>query len=86
MRLCPQCTASPLPFVMIALIAAVIGFMTWLTLGLSDWGDGPRLAATVGACVAVAATLFHYVISCMRRHCRHHHDAAHRMTASPPRP
>ncbi len=71
MKLCPKCTSSLLPFVMIAVIAGVIGFVTWLTLGLSDWGHWQRLGAAGAVTVAVAATLRHYVISCMRRHCRH---------------
>ncbi|WP_295541604.1 hypothetical protein [uncultured Thiohalocapsa sp.] len=71
MKLCPKCTASPLPFVMIVVIAGVIGFMTWLILGLSDWSTWPRLGIAAAGTAAVAATLWHYVISCMRRHCRH---------------
>jgi hypothetical protein len=81
MKLCPQCTASPLPFVMIAVIAGVIGFITWLILGLSDWAPVPRLAAAAGACGVVALALWQYVVSCMRRHCRHqghvHHMTPH---------
>jgi hypothetical protein len=82
MKLCPQCNASPLPYVMITLIAGVIGFLTWLTLGLSDWGEGPRAAAAAGACLAVGATLWHYVVSCMRRHCRHRDHDDPRVSAS----
>ncbi|MCG6941720.1 MAG: hypothetical protein LJE69_10775 [Thiohalocapsa sp.] len=81
MKLCPECNSSPLPFIMIGVIACVIGFITWLTLGLSDWEAGPRLAAGVGAGAAVGLTLWHYVISCMRRHCRHR-EHLHRMTPS----
>jgi peptidoglycan/LPS O-acetylase OafA/YrhL len=77
MKLCPQCNASALPFVMIALISGVTGFLTWLTLGLSDWGDAPRIAAALAACIAVAVTLWHYVVSCMRRHCRHGDHGEH---------
>jgi hypothetical protein len=78
MKLCPDCNASPLPFVMIAVIVGVIGFMTWLMLGLSDWEGGPRLAATAGVSAAVGLALWHYVMSCLRRHCRHQRDA-HRL-------
>lgn len=81
MKLCPKCTTSPLPFMMIAVIAGVIGFLTWLTLGLSDWGAWPRLGLAAASVGAVAATLWHYVISCMRRHCRHR-DGFGGMTAS----
>jgi hypothetical protein len=71
MKLCSECHSSPLPFVMIAVIAGVIGFITWLTLGLSDWALEWRLAAALATSTALAATLWHYVVSCMRRHCRH---------------
>jgi hypothetical protein len=83
MKLCPQCNASLLPYAMITLIAGVIGFLTWLTLGLSDWDEGPRALAAAGACLAVGVTLWHYVVSCMRRHCRHH-DHNHRSLTLPP--
>jgi hypothetical protein len=85
MKLCPQCNASLLPYLMITLIAGVIGFMTWLTLGLSDWGTAPRAAVAAGACLAVGLTLWHYVLSCMRRHCRHRDPSDARMTAPPSR-
>jgi hypothetical protein len=88
MKLCPQCNASPLPFVMVAVIAAVIGLVTWLTLGLSDWDAGARLAISAGAFGAVALTLWHYVVSCIRRHCphrhaHHQHDSRHMTPSSP---
>ncbi|WP_296898072.1 hypothetical protein [Thiohalocapsa sp.] len=50
MKLCPKCTASPLPFVMIAVITGFIGFLNWLNLGLSDWGTWAR----VGTARAIA--------------------------------
>jgi hypothetical protein len=82
MKLCPKCTASPLPFVMIAVITGVIGFLTWLTLGLSDWGHWARVGTAAAIALAVAATLWHYVISCMRRHCRHQDGFGHIATPS----
>ncbi|WP_295883393.1 hypothetical protein [uncultured Thiohalocapsa sp.] len=81
MKLCPKCAASPLPFVMIIVIAGVIGFITWLTLGLSEWDPWPRFGVAAVSTLAVAATLWHYVLTCMRRHCRHH-DGIRRMTTS----
>jgi hypothetical protein len=71
MKLCPQCASSPLPFIMIAVIAGVVGFLTWLMLGLSELDLGLRVAIAAGGTAAVAVTLWHYVVSCMRRHCRH---------------
>lgn len=72
MKLCKTCFASPWPFVLMTVIASMTAFVTWLTLGLSQTEPQLRLAVGVIAFVAVEATLVHYVISCMRRHCRHH--------------
>lgn len=84
MKLCPQCTPSLLPFAMIAVIAAVVGFLTWLTLGLSDVGQWVRIGVTAGAFAAVAVALWHYVVTCIRRHCRHE-ERFSRMAQPPPR-
>lgn len=72
MKLCKTCFTSPWPFVLVTVIAAMTGFVTWLTLGLSQPDPQIRIAVSVLALVAVEATLVHYVVSCMRRHCRHH--------------
>lgn len=74
--LCPKCSRSPLPFVMVILIASVLAFTTWLTLSLSQLESMHRLAAAVLVFIAVGGTLLHYVIRCLQRHCRH--DRAHR--------
>jgi len=73
MKLCPKCNHSPLPFAMIFVIAAVTGFTTWLVLGISVDDPGPRLVTSVVAALAVGGTLLHYVLSCLKRHCRHDH-------------
>ncbi|MFW5724095.1 MAG: hypothetical protein ACOC26_01855 [Halochromatium sp.] len=78
MKLCKTCFSSPWPFVMVTGIAIMAGFVTWLTLGLSQPEPQLRLAAGLIAFVAVEVTLIHYVISCMRRHCRHHAHGAQR--------
>ncbi|MEA3638972.1 MAG: hypothetical protein VBE63_03410 [Lamprobacter sp.] len=72
MKLCKTCFSSLWPFVLMTVIAGVTGFVTWLTVGLSQ--PDPQLRIAVGLIVflAVEATLIHYVVSCMRRHCRHH--------------
>ena len=72
MKLCPKCDHSPLPFLMTFVIAAVCGFVTWLTLGLTIADTLTRAAISAAAFVVVGATILHYVLSCMRRHCRHH--------------
>ncbi len=71
MKLCPKCGRSPLPFVMVLLVASVSAFMTWLTLGLSVTEERPRLVAGLAVFLIVGATVLHYVLSCLRRHCRH---------------
>lgn len=83
MKLCKTCFSSPWPFIMVTAIAIMTGFVTWLTLGLSQPGPQLRLAVGLIAFVAVEATLIHYVVSCMRRHCRHHTpgvDRGHRLS------
>ncbi|NBC48006.1 MAG: hypothetical protein GVY22_08450 [Gammaproteobacteria bacterium] len=76
MKLCKTCFSSPWPFVLMTVIASMTGFITWLTLGLSQPDPQLRIAVAVIAFVAVEATLVHYVICCMRRHCRHHSSPA----------
>jgi hypothetical protein len=71
MKICPECPTTPLPFVMVALIASIIAFLTWLTLGLSFTDPLIRVGGSVAVFVAVGGTLLHYVVSCLRRHCQH---------------
>ena len=73
MKLCPECSKSPWPFVMVFFLASVSGFITWLTLSYSQLGLLERVGGTALIFIAVGATLLHYVLSCMRRHCRHDH-------------
>jgi hypothetical protein len=73
MNLCPSCSRSRWPFVMILGIASVIAFLTWLISGLSDLGALQRIGIALVAFMAVGGTLLHYVLSCLRRHCRHSH-------------
>ncbi|MBK1646534.1 hypothetical protein CKO25_18165 [Thiocapsa imhoffii] len=73
MKLCPKCSRSPLPFVMILLISSVLAYITWLMLGLSQIAPMPRLAAGAAVFIGIGTTLLHYVISCLKRHCRHDH-------------
>ena len=82
MKFCPQCTNSPWPFAMVLFIAAIIAFLTWLMLGFAGADPTEAAIGTALVFIAVGATLVHYVLGCMRRHCRHdpsgtdrhHHD------------
>lgn len=71
MKLCSKCVRSPLPFVMVFSIASLAAFLTWTTLGLSIEETGPRAAPSAGVFLAVGGTMLHYVLACLKRHCRH---------------
>lgn len=71
MKLCPKCGRSPWPFVMVLSIAGLAAFMTWVTLGLSIDETGPRAVASGAVFLAVGGTMLHYVVACLKRHCRH---------------
>ncbi len=71
MKLCKTCFASVWPFMLMTVIAGITGFVTWLTLGLSQPEPELRIAVGLIVFVAVEVTLIHYVVACMRRHCRH---------------
>lgn len=71
MKFCSECNHSPLPYLMVALIATIVGFVTWLTLGLSTYEPLIRLAVGIAVFLAVGGTLLHYVSSCIQRHCQH---------------
>jgi hypothetical protein len=75
MKLCPKCVSSPLPFFMVFFVAGVSAFLTWLTLTFSQAGMTERVVGTVVVFLAVGGTVLHYVLSCMRRHCRHGQEA-----------
>jgi hypothetical protein len=63
---------------MVLLISSVLAFITWLVLGLSQIEPTLRLAAGAAVFLAVGGTLLHYVIGCLKRHCRH--DNTHQPT------
>ncbi|MEJ2387781.1 MAG: hypothetical protein P8Y27_10905 [Chromatiaceae bacterium] len=67
---------------MVVFISGVVAFLTWLILSLSSLEAIIRLVGSGAAFVGVAGTLAYYVVSCMKRHCRHgtqplHHRPAH---------
>lgn len=71
MKLCSECPTSAWPFALVTVIAAVLGFITWLMAGLSELEPAVRLATAGAVFAAVEVTLVHYVLTCIRRHCRH---------------
>lgn len=77
MKLCPNCDQPRWPFLVIFVITTVIAFTTWLVLGLTMMPQLPRAAVSGLVFLGVGATLVHYVISCLRRHCRHDHPPGH---------
>jgi uncharacterized membrane protein len=83
MKLCPKCTQSIWPFAIVLAISGVVGFVTWLVLGLAVREDLPRAAGAAVVFLAVGATLVHYVLDCLKRHCPHnrkgHHPHRHRI-------
>lgn len=81
MKLCPSCKKTFLPYLMVLLIASLASFMTWLSLSLSDVAPLASAVACVGAFLAVGGTLLHYIIACMRRHCR---EWRHQATSAKP--
>lgn len=71
MKLCTQCRKTPWPFLFALFIAGITAFLTWLMLSFSQFSANERLIGSTLVFIGAAATLVHYVISCMRRHCRH---------------
>lgn len=81
MKICRKCSKSPLPFVMVLFIASVSAILTWLTLSYSELGTLVLIAGSVGVFLAVAVTLVHYVVNCLKRYCHHGSHAEHRQGA-----
>ena len=67
---------------MVIFVAGVIAFLTWLTLDYSQLGELEVIAGTCVVFLAVATTMLHYVVSCMRRHCNHGDHSEHRQGAA----
>lgn len=77
MKLCRECSRSPWPFLMALFVASVCTYITWLTLTYSQFGTIERLAGSLLVFLIVGGTLVHYVLSCVRRHCRHEKPSGH---------
>lgn len=86
MKLCAQCHQTPWPYLLALFLAGFAAFLTWLTLGYSEFDPTERVLWSIGVFLAVDTTLTHYMMACMKRHCRHHghayssrdHGLAHR--------
>lgn len=78
MKLCSSCDNSPLPFLMVLMVASTTAFMTWLIVGLSIPDTLPRATVSGLAFLAVGGTLLHYVLTCLKRHCPHERGHSHR--------
>jgi hypothetical protein len=81
MKLCPKC-GSAWPFVVVFFVAGVSAYLTWLTLAYSELGMMKLIVGSGAVFLAVLGTLLHYVISCMKRHCRHGDETAHQHSAA----
>ncbi len=73
MKLCSECGKTAWPYVLVAFIGGLCGFVTWLTLGYSNVAYPQRLVWSLLVFAGVSALLTGYVVACMRRHCRHSH-------------
>jgi hypothetical protein len=62
-----------------AFLAVFAAFLTWLTLGYSEFDATEQIIGAIGMFLVAGATLSHYMMTCMERHCHHHeHHAKHR--------
>lgn len=73
MKFCPKCSSSPWPFAMVALLAGIITFLTWLMLTYAQVAPLTRLIGSAAVFFGVGLTLTQYVLTCLRRHCPHRH-------------
>jgi hypothetical protein len=71
---------------MVFAIASVTSFVTWITLGLSVDEPMPRAMASGGVFLAVGGTMLHYVMTCLKRHCRHGKEHPLEVRLRPPAP
>ena len=77
MKLCPKCGSAPWPYAVVFFVASVSAFLTWLTLAYANLGRVELIAGSGFVFLAVFGTLLHYVISCIKRHCRHGEHSEH---------
>ncbi len=79
MKLCSECRKTPWHLAFAFFISGITAFLTWLMLSFSGFSETEQLIGSAMIFLAAAATLSHYVLSCMKRHCRHdeHHQQHH---------
>ena len=77
MKLCSECRKTPWPCAFAIFIAGLSAFLTWLMLSFSGFSESERLMGSALMFVLASATLLHYVLSCMKRHCRHDRHGDH---------
>jgi hypothetical protein len=73
MKLCAKIDQSPLPYLMLVLIAGVTAFITWHALGTALPEPGPRAFASALAFAVVGGANLLYIRRCLNRYRRHQH-------------
>jgi hypothetical protein len=61
---------------MVAILAGIITFLTWLMLGFAQTSPLARTLGSAAVFLGVGLTLTQYVLTCLRRHCPHRHQAS----------
>ncbi|KOR30701.1 hypothetical protein TI04_04540 [Achromatium sp. WMS2] len=74
MKFCIKCHTTLWPYLIALFIAGFAAFLTWLTLSYSEFDPTEKMLIASGTFLMVAATITHYMIACMERHCRHDQD------------
>ncbi|KOR30991.1 hypothetical protein TI05_13165 [Achromatium sp. WMS3] len=72
-KICSQCQYAFWPYLVALFIAIFAAFLTWLTLGYSEFDATERIIGAIGMFALAGTTLSYYMTSCMERHCNHHH-------------
>ena len=75
MKLCADCRKTPWPYVIALFIAGFTAFLTWLTLASAGINPNENRWWTAGMFLGVFGLIMTYMLSCMRRHCRHDNHA-----------
>lgn len=73
MKLCAKFDQSPLPYLMLVMIAGVTAFIAWHALGTAIPEPTPRAIASTLAFVTVGGANLLYIQSCLNRYRRHQH-------------
>lgn len=73
MKFCSRCHKTLWPFLFAVFIAGVAAFLTWLTLVYSQFNTTTSMVLSGVMFVGASVILIHYMLSCIKRHCRHDH-------------